>query len=154
MKSDNPRHEQVAELRDQIVALARRLRHSARADAETWTALMALGVIQRGEGKATPTRIATELELRSSNLAQLLRELDQRGLVHRTPDTADKRKVRLSLTEAGLALVTQTRAARDTWLADAMATCLSPDEQAQLFAAGELMRRVALSRQNGSPGSE
>jgi len=140
--------EQIAELRNQIVALARRLRQSARSDAETWTGLMALGVIQRGEGNATPTQIAAELELRSSNVAQLLRDLEERGLIARTPDATDKRKVRLSLTRGGLALVTETRSARDKWLADAIAACLSPAEQAQLIAAGELMRRVALSRQN------
>ena len=144
-------NEQIAELRNQIVALARRLRQSARSDAETWTGLMALGVIQRGEGSATPTQIAAQLELRSSNLAQLLRDLEKRGLVVRTPDATDKRKVRLSLTSEGRVLVTETRAARDKWLADAMAACLSPNEQAQLIAAGELMRRVAFSRPNPLP---
>ncbi len=148
MKGNKSGTEPIAELRNQIVALARRLRQSASADTETWTGLMALGAIQRGEGNATPTHVATELELRSSNLAQLLRDLEERGLIVRTPDVTDKRKVRLSLTREGLALVTETRSARDKWLADAMAACLSPDEQAQLIAAGELMRRVALARPN------
>jgi DNA-binding MarR family transcriptional regulator len=141
-------HEQITELRTYIVALARRLRQSPRSASETWTGLMALGVIQRGGGHATPTQIAAELELRS-NLAQLLRELDERGLIRRTPDGADRRKVRISLTEAGLALVTEARATRDDWLAGAMAACLTKDEQAQLIAAGDLIRRVALSNQSG-----
>lgn len=138
----------VSELRSSLVALARRLRQSDRTVGETWTGLMALGAIQRAEGKATATQVALELELRSSNLAQLLGTLDKRGLIKRTPDSADKRKVRLSLTSEGLALVQQTRAKRDSWLADAMRACLSPEEQAQLITAGDLMRRLALSSQS------
>lgn len=138
----------VSELRNNLIALARRLRQSDRGVSENWTGLMALGAIQRAEGQATPTQIALELELRSSNLAQVLGELDERGLIQRTPDPADKRKVRLSLTEAGLTLVRETRAKRDNWLADAMETCLSLEEQAQLIAAGELMRRLAISSQS------
>jgi Transcriptional regulators len=148
MNAGEPGRGQVTELRDQIVALARRLRQSARADHESWTALMALGAIQRGGGNATPTQIATELELRSSNMAQLLRELDQRGLIRRTPDASDKRKIRLSLTEAGNIVVRESRAQRDSWLAGAIAACLSPVEQAQLFAAGDLLRRIATTHQS------
>lgn len=110
---------------------------------------MALGAIQRGEGRATPTKIAAELELRSSNLAQVLGEMDRRGLIRRTPDPTDRRRVHLSLTDAGDALVAETRAKRDRWLADAVATCLSPDEQSLLMTAGDLMRRIALSSHSG-----
>jgi DNA-binding MarR family transcriptional regulator len=139
---------EVSELRNNLIALARRLRQSDRGVRENWTELMALGAIQRAEGQSTPTQIALELELRSSNLAQILGELDGRGLIQRTPDPADKRKVRLSLTEAGFALVQETRAMRDSWLENAMETSLSLEEQAQLIAAGDLMRRLALSSQS------
>lgn len=133
----------VAGLRTDIIALSRRLRQSARADNETWTGLMVLGAIERGNGTATPAQVAVELELRSSNLAQVLGALEARGLMARVPDTADRRKIRLSLTEAGLRRVEETRGRRDAWLARAIQECLSADEQAQLLAAGELMRRVA-----------
>lgn len=105
---------------------------------------MALGAIQRAKGTGTPTRIATELGLQSSNLAQVLGELDRRGLIQRTPDPSDKRKVRLALTQAGLTLVRESRGRRDQWLSDAMHACLSAEEQAQLLAAGALIQRVAL----------
>ncbi|MGK5081318.1 MarR family winged helix-turn-helix transcriptional regulator [Janthinobacterium sp. HLX7-2] len=148
MQDIKQQREQISELRDNIVALTRRLRQSARADGETWTELMALGVIERGAGHATPTQIASELELHSSNLAQILGKLDERGLIQRTPDPVDKRKVRLSLTEAGRVLVHATRTRRDSWLLEAMQTCLSAPERAQLIAAGELMRRLSLYSQS------
>lgn len=140
-------------LRDDIVALARRLRQSAPPGGESWTALMALGAIERSEGQAIPSRIGAELDLRSSNLAHLLGDLAQRGLVQRTPDPADKRKMRLSITAAGADVVREARAKRDGWLIEAMRACLSPDEQAQLIAAGPLMRRLALSSQGLPPGA-
>jgi len=141
--------ESVSALRNDIVALARRLRQSSRADSETWTALMTLGAIDRGAGEATPTALATELGLRSSNLAQMLGELDQRGLIKRSADQGDKRKVRLSLTDAGLDLLRETRTKRDQWLLNALNACLTAQERAQLIAAGALMRRLASS----SPGA-
>lgn len=144
----------VPELRNQIVALARRLRQADRSDSQNWTALMVLGAIQRLQGTATPTQVATELGLQSSNLAQLLGELDRGGLLQRSPDPADKRKVRLALTQPGLATVREARGRRDRWLSDAMQGCLSAREQAQLLAAGALMQRVALWRGSAAEGPE
>jgi len=115
---------------------------------------MTLGVIQRAKGTATPTQIATELGIQSSNVAQVLGELDRQGLVQRTPDHADKRKVRLSLTQEGTDLVYQSRARRDQWLSDAMEACLSVQEQEQLLAAGELIQRVAVWSETGSQDSK
>jgi DNA-binding MarR family transcriptional regulator len=109
---------------------------------------------ERGKGTATPTQIATELGIQSSNVAQVLGELDRRGLLKRTPDRSDKRKVRLSLTPGGINLVSEARARRDQWLSDAVQACLSVQEQEQLLAAGELMQRVALWSEASSQDSD
>ncbi len=140
--SDPSRLNLVSILRNDVVALSRRLRRSASADAETWTSLMVLGAIERAEDLATPTQVAAELELKSSNLAQALRALEHRGLIRRKPDPVDRRKIRLSLTREGLTLVRETRAQRTQWLADVMDACLSAEEQDQLMG---LMHRVAAS---------
>lgn len=103
---------------------------------------MVLGAIERAADVATPTKIAVELALKSSNLAQILRVLEHRGLIRRTPDLVDGRKIRLSLTAAGLAIVRDTRAQRTQWLADVMGACLSEIEQDQLMG---FMRRVTAS---------
>ncbi|MFL9875859.1 MarR family winged helix-turn-helix transcriptional regulator [Paraburkholderia megapolitana] len=154
MRQSKPHLNQITAFRNSIVALARHLRQSVRADSENWTALMALGVIQRAKGAATPTQIATELGIQSSNVAQVLNELDRRGLVQRTQDHADKRKVRLSLTQEGTDLVYESRARRDQWLSDAIEACLSVQEKEQLLAAGELIQRVAVWSETGSQDSK
>lgn len=75
-----------------------------------------LGAIERGNASATPTQIAGELELRSSNLAQVLGSLNERGLIQRHCDPADKRKTRLSLTGQGPAKAHPVRFAyEDLW---------------------------------------
>ncbi|WP_445114528.1 MarR family winged helix-turn-helix transcriptional regulator [Acinetobacter sp. WZC-1] len=141
--------EEVSELRVAIVSLTRLLKRSVRTDNETWAALMTLGVIQRYNGEATPKQVALELELRSSNLAVLLKDLEERGLIQRVADLSDKRKVRLSLTSNGLQRVNATRVIRDQWLLDAM-QCLSDTERKQLLDAGTLIHRIVKSQQNKS----
>jgi DNA-binding MarR family transcriptional regulator len=136
----------VSILRNSIVALARRLRQAADTGNETWTELMALGAIERGQGEATPSSIGLALDLRSSNLAQMLGALEERGLLERRRDPVDKRKIRLALTEAGASRVNASRSERDLWLSAAMDECLSTCEQAQLIEAGKLMLRLAASR--------
>ncbi|MGE8280879.1 MAG: MarR family winged helix-turn-helix transcriptional regulator [Stenotrophomonas sp.] len=133
----------VTAFRHSLIALTRRLKDVHRSDAETWSELMVLTAIQRLGITATPTSIANELSLRSSNLAQLLRELEARGLLQRHPDPDDKRRVNLSLSKPGLAVVQQTRARRDGWLSEAMEANLSAKEQALLLQAGALMQRLA-----------
>ena len=150
MEKFDQQDQKISDLRENIVALARRFRQSSRTDGETWTQLMVLGAIERAKGDAMPTQIAAELELHSSNLAQVLSNLDARLLIQRDPDSADKRKIRLSLTDTGLALVRATRSQRDGWLFEAMQTCLSAQEREQLLAAGEIMRRLSLWSQNNS----
>src|SRR5579859_7418099 len=137
------RSARAASFRLHLVALMRRLRQSAEADSETWTGLMILGTIERLEGAATPSLISTEMELRSSNVAAILRELERRNLITRSADPHDKRMVRLALTPTGSDFVKVARAKRDTWLLHAMADCLSDEEQERLLAAGELMSRLA-----------
>lgn len=103
---------------------------------------MALGAIERGQGLATPSQVGSELDLRSSNLAALIGDLDDRGLIRRTPDATDRRRTRLSITDEGARLVKEAREGRDLWLVGAMRACLTADEQAQLVAAGELIGRL------------
>jgi len=140
------KEKEVSELRNSIVALARSLKQSARSDNESWTNLMVLGLIERSNGKISPSEIGIALEIRSSNLANLLKELTQRGLVVRLCDANDKRKILLKLTDAGLNLVQTTRQKRDLWLLEAM-QCLSKEEQKKLLEAGKLIKRLTEYKQ-------
>jgi DNA-binding MarR family transcriptional regulator len=135
--------ENITALRTQIMAIARRLRREAGSDDASWARLLLLGAIDRHGGTATPSLLAAAEGMRSSNLAAALRDLETRGLILRTPDTEDRRKVRVSLTAAGLDLLHDDRARHERWLAETIDACLTEIEQTYLIEAGTLLDRLA-----------
>jgi len=76
-------------------------------------------------------------------MAQTIADLEADGFVSRTPDPVDRRQVLIAITEAGLAALAEDRARREGWLAQAIATELTPDEQDVIMRAVPLLRRLA-----------
>ncbi|NVN44589.1 winged helix DNA-binding protein [Asaia siamensis] len=103
---------------------------------------MALGAIERLESQATPTAIAHELGMKSSNVAKLLGELAADSLIEKKADADDRRKTRLSITDTGAKLVSEQRCQRDAWLAEAIKTALSYDEQESLLMLIPLLDKI------------
>jgi DNA-binding MarR family transcriptional regulator len=137
--------EEITQLRTQLMSLVRRMRREARSDEKSWAQLLLLGAIDRHGGMATPSMLAESEGMRSSNLAAALRTLETDGLIIRIPDTEDRRKIRVMLTQKGLELLHESRIRRETWLSTAMENSLTPEEQSLLIAAGHLMARIASS---------
>lgn len=84
-----------------------RLGHSVRPDTRNFTRGEA-GVIRTlhladdaGEHGLTPTQIAERSYLSSARTANVLRALESKGWIRREHDTADRRRVTVTLTEAG-----------------------------------------------------
>lgn len=84
-----------------------RLGHSVRPDTRNFTRGEA-GVIRTlhladdaGEHGLTPTQIAERSYLSSARTANVLRALESKGWIRRKHDTADRRRVTVTLTEAG-----------------------------------------------------
>jgi DNA-binding MarR family transcriptional regulator len=144
MKSRAPRRE-VTTFRNQFMNLSRRLRREAHADDRSWVQLQLLGAIERAGDAATPTTLGESENMRSSNLAAALRELDAEGLIIRIPDAEDRRKVRVRLSRAGREVLHANITRREQWLADAIERCLTREDRALLFEAGELLDRIASS---------
>jgi DNA-binding MarR family transcriptional regulator len=101
-----------------------------------------LGAIDRHGGSATPSVLAVDEGMTSSNLAALLRELHASKLIVRTPDADDRRKVRVALSAAGRKMLHNNRARRERWLAEAVEACLTAAERAHLVKAGPLLERI------------
>ncbi|MFH0303057.1 MarR family transcriptional regulator [Bradyrhizobium sp. 31Argb] len=123
--------------------LSRRLRREAHADDRSWVRLQLLGAIERAGDAATPTMLGESENMRSSNLAAALRELNAEGLIIRMPDAEDRRRVRVRLSRTGREVLHKNITRREQWLADAIERCLTREERALLFKAGELLNRVA-----------
>lgn len=96
-----------------------------------------LVTIHRHSG-LTQRELSEQLLLIKSNATALLKKLEARGLVRRTPDSDDSRIKRLSLTRSGTALVQKSFAVQ-TRVIHAMASVLSDEE---LERTAETMTRV------------
>ena len=59
--------------------------------------------ILQDEGRTSQKDLQARLQVQSGSISELITKLEQRGLLLRTRDEADRRKVLLELTEAGAA---------------------------------------------------
>jgi DNA-binding MarR family transcriptional regulator len=138
-----PPQRDITRFRNQLMKLARRLRREAQSDDHSWARLLMLGAIDRAGEDATPSHLAETENMRSSNLAAILRDLEADGLIVRIPDTKDRRKVYVRLTPTGQDVLYDNRAQRERWLADAVKHALTEAEREQLEDIGELLDRIA-----------
>lgn len=132
----------ISLFRGRFMRLNKRLRQQGQNHPETWSQMLVLSAIDQMDGMATPSRIAAAENIRSSNLASLLKELESRGLITRAPDQEDRRRTWIELTEEGRRVLQLSRKRRDEWLAEAVDACLTASERQQLEAAGALMEKL------------
>jgi DNA-binding MarR family transcriptional regulator len=95
------------------------------------------------EGAQTTSALAAAERVRPQSMAEALTELEASKLVSRRPDPADKRQVLIELTDQGRERLRDERGRREGWLAEAIASELTPQEQRTLLAAVPLLRRLS-----------
>ncbi|HEX7659238.1 MAG TPA: MarR family transcriptional regulator [Pseudonocardiaceae bacterium] len=135
---------QAARLESQIKRFhRRRQRERPQVTGLSSSSVVVLGLIARAERSVQPGDIAEELGMASSNVAAALRELDAAGYIARARDAEDKRRIRVSLTQRGVAAVAAHRSLRIQWLRTAVEATLTEREQAVLIEAGALLERLA-----------
>jgi DNA-binding MarR family transcriptional regulator len=133
--------EAASTLRRGANRLTRRLRAERPAGALSTSKLAVLADLHR-HGEQTPGELAAIQRVQPQSLTRVIAELAKAGLVARRPDKRDRRQARLQLTAKGLDALRADMEVRDRWLAAAL-TRLTPAESALLYAAGELMERIA-----------
>jgi len=130
------------ELRMLLQRVARRIRNN-RADGTMSDTKM--GVLFRLEvSPATPSQLAERERVTPPSMNRTLNALEQAGLVARTPDPDDARKVIVTITPTGDALIAETRRLRTAWFSRRLAE-LTPDERATLEAVVPVLRRISES---------
>jgi len=78
-------------------------------------------------------------------MTQTVADLEGVGYVARRPDPDDRRRAIVELTAAGDAALAEERRLREGWLAKAISEDLTPEQQAVLKDAAELLRLLAES---------
>ncbi len=123
-------------LRPAVMQLARRLRQ-VRADAVelTPTQLSAMGVLARNDDQPIGALAAAE-KVAAPSMTRTVNALEERGLVTRAPDPADRRQSRVSLTPAGRELLAANRRRRSEWLAQRIAELDAQDREVLRRAVG------------------
>jgi DNA-binding MarR family transcriptional regulator len=97
------------------------------------------------EGPQSVSDLAAAERVRPQSMAQTVGDLESDGLVLRRPDPGDRRRALVELTEMGRQTLRTDRERREGWLASAIERDLSPEEQATVRDAVDLLRRLAES---------
>src|SRR5262245_38316094 len=122
--------------------VVRRLRQAHQPGELTLTEVSVLARLDRG-GPASPGALAESGGGRPQAMANTLAALEQRGLVARTPDPFDGRRVAMSVTADGRRLLLDRRARSVAVLTGALGEAFSEGELAQLAEAVPLLEKLA-----------
>ncbi|MFJ8883432.1 MarR family winged helix-turn-helix transcriptional regulator [Streptomyces sp. NPDC102402] len=131
----------AADLSAVVGRLLRRLRSSSAESLLTPSQRSVLARLEDG-GPATTAALARAELVRPQSMRLTLGALESQGFVTRAPDPRDGRKSVVSATEAGSATLAAVRAAKRSWLAEAIAAELDGAERRTLDEAVELIGRL------------
>jgi DNA-binding MarR family transcriptional regulator len=134
--------ESAVRLRMAIVRTARRLRQEAAGAGGTElspTAAAALATVDR-HGPLSPSELAEVERIKRPTATRTLRQLEEAGLVDRTPDPADGRGALVSVNAAGRERLRRLRGRKNAYLARRMRDLPVEDVEALERAAGILER--------------
>lgn len=134
-------HDLASTVRVATFRLARRLR-AEKADDELSDAQFSVLVHLRKDGPLSLGALAEREHVSAPSMNRTVNCLSDTGYLSRTGDDADRRRVSITLTEAGHTVVSDTVQQRDAWLRGSLAE-LDEDERATLREAAELMVRLA-----------
>lgn len=135
--------EQINELALAIGLLVRRIRSTAPSEVHdlSWTQKAVIGLLDK-EGAMTTAQLARAQGVTPQSMGSAVLLLEQIGFVERKPHPLDGRQFNIRLTARGSTMRRTTRQIKQIWLSQAIAS-LDKDEQATLFAAGEIISRLA-----------
>jgi DNA-binding MarR family transcriptional regulator len=129
----------ASELRVVLGQLVRRLRAEHRF---SLSQASVLGRLDR-EGRMSIGDLAAAERVRPQSMGQTVGDLEADGLIERSGDASDRRRILITLTPEGRRALEQDRLRREGWLAHAVAEDLTCEEQRVLFDATLLLRRLA-----------
>ena len=131
----------VADLTQSLGLLIRRVRAAADTHEFSLTEASVLARLEQ-HGPLTTAELARMESVRPQSMGTIVAALAEAGHVQRAPHPTDGRQMLVSLTAKGEETRRSFKAAKRTWIAHAISQ-LDRQEQETLFAAGEILRRLA-----------
>jgi DNA-binding MarR family transcriptional regulator len=143
MKAEKISATQADEFALALGLIVRRVRAKAPAELRefSWTQKSVLSRLE-GAGPATSAELARAEGVTPQSMGTAIGVLEELGLVERKAHPKDGRQMVVRLTAKGKSLREHTRAAKETWLAQALEK-LDKQELAILLKASEIMKRMA-----------
>jgi DNA-binding MarR family transcriptional regulator len=132
---------EVAEFIQAMGLLVRRVRAAGASHELSLTESAVMARLAR-EGPATTADLARAESMKPQSMGTTVAALEEMGMVERKPHPTDGRQVNIALTSKGEAVRRSAKDAKRTWLAQVIAK-LDHQERETLFAAGEIMARLA-----------
>lgn len=125
---------------DAIARLYRRLRAQRGGDpmGDSHRSVLKLLV---GEGPRTLRELSDHEHVKPPSMNQTVNWLEEAGLVDRTSDPSDGRKVIIAATPRGVALIEESRRRRNEWL-NLQLEALTDEERRVLIAASTIIVRI------------
>jgi DNA-binding MarR family transcriptional regulator len=130
------------DLRSLLSRLKRRLREQGSAPGDLSPSQVAVLLCLEKQGSMTSAALARAEGMRPQSMGPVIAALESAGWVSGAPDPDDGRQTLLSLTDACRAWAQEGRAARQDWLARIIQARLSVQEQTQLAASLNLLKRL------------
>jgi len=137
--TDRTLEETAAHLRLVITRTARRMRQEVGGELRAPNA-SALTTVEL-HGPLTPSELAEIERVRRPTATRMLRNLEEEGLVERTPDPKDGRSALISLTGEGRVRLRRLRKRKNAYLARRMRD-LDPGEVGTLERAAEILEQL------------
>ncbi len=130
----------VLDFTQAVGLLVRRARAASASDELSFTQSAVMGRIAN-YGPATIAELARGEAMKPQSMGTTIASLEQMGMVERKPHSTDGRQALIGLTANGATARKAAREAKRTWMAEAIGQ-LDKGEQATLFAAGEIIKRL------------
>jgi DNA-binding MarR family transcriptional regulator len=134
--------EVAATVRVAVGLLVRKMKQAPLDGELTMAESSALSMLERG-GPATSSDLARLDRISPQSMGVTVAALEERGLVRRSRDPEDGRRIVLSVTETGQRMVHDKRGRRTEQIAAALRDGFSDDELGQLMTAAGLLERLA-----------
>ncbi|MEU4190464.1 MarR family winged helix-turn-helix transcriptional regulator [Kribbella sp. NPDC026611] len=142
MTNSSPADDAAHEIRTALFRLVRRLRQERPEGELSYSQLNVLGWLER-EGSMTNADLAAAERVTPQTMMRATADLVAAGFISKADNPADRRQILLEITPTGTTLVRDDRRRRDTFLAQAMTTTLTPTEQELLRLTAGLMNKLA-----------
>jgi DNA-binding MarR family transcriptional regulator len=130
----------VIDFTQAIGLLVRRVRAEAASHELSLTEAAVMARLAQ-DGPTTTADLARAEGMKPQSMGTTIAALEEMGMVERKPHPTDGRQVNIELTGKGAAVRESAKDAKRTWLTQAIAQ-LDKQEQATLFAAGEIIKRL------------